>query len=171
MPIANAANRLLGTSTYIIAPRGAERALGGTRGHQYAAEVLDGGTGRAFAGHGELRSGAGDFIVPQGTAVTLPRRGIRILDETGGFIERGDWDGLAAAARTNPRIARDVEGLATYLPGASVPNYTLKAPTNRSPALRIYSRSTTVEDATPLSQLLDAHMGPCEWAACTEFRR
>ena len=120
-------------------PRSVERALGGTSGHRFASEVLEGGSGRAFAGHGHFGADSGDLIVPDGTFITLPRKGARILDETGRYIERGDWDGLAAAAARNPRIARDIEGMATYLPGARIPNYTLTAPTKNSRNTHIFS--------------------------------
>ncbi|MEI8633211.1 hypothetical protein P4S72_16550 [Vibrio sp. PP-XX7] len=47
--------------------------LGSSSGHKYAAEVLDGGTGTAFAGHGQLPLGSGKVVVPEGAAITLPR--------------------------------------------------------------------------------------------------
>jgi hypothetical protein len=54
---------------------------------------------------------------------------------------------------------------ATFGPGESVPNYTLMAPSG----LNIMSGSTTVEDATRLSDLLKPNMGVCHWAACTVY--
>lgn len=87
--------------------------------------------------------------MPDGTYITLPRPGINILDETGRFIELGDWAGLAQAAKINPRLAGDIEGMATYLPRAEIPNYTLSAPAARGPALHIDGNSTTVEFSTP----------------------
>jgi len=142
-----------------------ERALGSTSGHQYAGKILEGGSGKAFAGHGEYRIGSGDITIPQGAAVTLPREGINILDTTGRYIEAADWDGLAKAAAQNPRIADDINGMTTWLPGSKVPNYTLSAPT--SPPLKIYQNSTTVETRTYLDDLLDQNMGCVDWAACT----
>jgi filamentous hemagglutinin len=127
------------------------------------------GSGTALAGHGFRSPGAGTLFVPEGTAITVPRDGIRILDTTGQLIERGDWDALASAARRNPRIANDIEGMTTWLPGAEVPNYTLAAPSGQG-GLTIYKNSTTVEFKTPLSDLLDQDMGCVQWAACTEFR-
>lgn len=62
---------------------GAERGLGGRGGHKYAAGILSRGSGKAFAGHGKYVFGSGDFWVPDGTYITLPRPGINILDETG----------------------------------------------------------------------------------------
>ncbi|WP_220416885.1 putative adhesin, partial [Enterovibrio norvegicus] len=142
--------------------------LGSSEGHQFARIVSPGGTGTALAGHGKYVFGSGDVVVPNGSAVTLPREGIRILDETGRYIEVGDWDGLARAAGQNPRIAKDIEGMTTWLPGAKVPNYTLSAPTN--PPLNILQNSTTVESGTTLDRLLQPKMGCVHWAACTEFK-
>jgi hypothetical protein len=82
-------------------------------------------------------------------------------------MERGDWDGLLEAARRDPRVADDLVGMATHLPGARVPNYTLKAPNG----LTIHRESITVEDATPLLDLLGPNSGPRVWAGCTELRR
>ena len=144
-----------------------DRGLGGNRGHPYADDVIEGGSGRAVAGHGEYRPGSGTTIVPEGTSITLPRDGVNILDETGRYIERGDWDGLAAAAQRNPRIANDIDGMTTHLPGSEVPNYTLKAPNG----LSVHRNSTTVEDPTPLSRILEPNMGCVDWAACTTYRR
>ncbi|WP_256674724.1 DUF637 domain-containing protein [Pseudomonas sp. LD120] len=146
---------------------GKERSLGSAAGHDYAGGVLEGGTGTAYAGHGQYRYGVGETIVPEGTAITLPREGIRITDATGQFIERGDWEGLFAAGLKNPRIANDIEGMATWLPGAKVLNYSLSAPTN----LVILKNSSTVEQRTSLSELLKSYAGCVQWAACTEFVR
>ncbi|MGV8744074.1 hypothetical protein ACV35G_31315, partial [Pseudomonas aeruginosa] len=71
-----------------------------------------------FAGHGKYIFGSGDFGVPDGTYITLPRPGINILDETGRFIVLGDWACLVQAAQINPRLSGDLEGMATYLPRA-----------------------------------------------------
>ncbi|HIE1880352.1 TPA: putative adhesin, partial [Pseudomonas aeruginosa] len=150
---------------------GAERGLGGRGGHKYAAGILSGGSGKAFAGHGKYVFGSGDFWVPDGTYITLPRPGINILDEAGRFIELGDWAGLAQTAKINPRLAGDIEGMATYLPRAEIPNYTPSAPTARGPALHIYGNSTAVEFSTPLEKLLQPGMGCVQWAACTTFAR
>jgi hypothetical protein len=138
----------------------------GSSGGRYAAQILDGGSGRALAGHGEYRLGSGVIVVPEGSSITLPAEGKGISDAVAQFIERGDWNGLFRAAKTNARIAADVEGMATYLPGAKIPNYTLTAP-NR---LAIYSKSITVEDPTLLSDLINTYPGHIDWAACTIWR-
>ena len=139
----------------------------GSDGHGYASEVLEGGSGRAFAGHGEYRIGAGTMTVPNGTSITMPRDGISILDRTAGFMERGDWDGLMELARTDPRVADELMGMATHLPGSSIPNFTLKPPVG----LRVYSASNTVEDPTSLLDILKPDSGNICWAACTHTRR
>jgi hypothetical protein len=151
----------------VVVANSAERSLGTRFGHQYADDVLPGGSGTAYAGHGEFVYGSGTVVIPEGTAVTLPRPGIKILDETGRYIEAGDWDGLAMAAQRNPRIANDIEGMATYLPGAEVPNYTLRAPSR----LTILQNSATVESRTYLDSLLKPNMGCVQWAACTWYVR
>jgi hypothetical protein len=122
----------------------------GAGGLGYADEILEGGTGRAFAGHGEYRLGMGDVIVPKGTTLTL-------WTEHGGALK--DSVGLAIEAGNYPVSA---SGAVTHLPGAQIPNYVLKAPTG----LRIHALSLTVEDATPLSKLLRPNMGHLDWAAC-----
>jgi hypothetical protein len=136
----------------------------GGGGAGYAKEVLDGGTGQALAGHGELRFGAGEFVVPEGTSISFySGRGLGIPDEMGQLIEAGDYAKIMA----NPEFRVLTEGAVTHLPGSTVPNWTLKAPSN----LRIYRNSTTVEDATSLSDLLQPGMGPIDWAACLKNRR
>jgi hypothetical protein len=82
-------------------------------------------------------------------------------------MEKGDWDGLTALARTNPKVADDLIGMSSYLPGARIPNLTLKAPDG----LTIMRASKTVEDATPLNVLIQDAQGNWCWAACTRFRR
>jgi len=99
----------------------------------------------------------------------LPRENIKILDETGRYIEAGDWEGLAKAAAQNPRIANDVSGMTSYLPGAKIPNYQLSAPTN--PPLIILENSTSVQTGTYLDQLLAPKMGCVQWAACTIYNK
>ncbi|MET3722615.1 beta strand repeat-containing protein [Sphingomonas trueperi] len=156
-----------GTSVGGSTALNAERGLGGSEGLSHAGAVLEGGSGRAFAGHGEYRLGSGDFVVPDGTAITLPRDGIRIAETTGQLMELGDWEGLANAAAHNGRIADDISGMTTYLPGSTIPNYTLKTPDG----LKIYKNSTTVGESTPLQSLLRPGMSCMIWAACTELRK
>ncbi|WP_372851859.1 putative adhesin [Pseudomonas protegens] len=147
---------------------GKERSLGSAAGHDYAGGGLEGGTGTAYAGHGQYRYGVGETIDPEGIAITLPREGIRITDATGQFIERGDWEGSFAAGLKNPRIANDIEGMATWLSGAKVLNCSLSSPTN---LVILKKNSSTVEQRTSLSELLKYYAGCVQWAACTEFAR
>jgi hypothetical protein len=83
--------------------------------------------------------------------------GTTLADDTGRLIEAGSYDAIALEA---------VEGAQTFLPGATVPNYTLMAPTR----LNILKNSLTVEDATFLSELLQPNMGHMDWAACLRYR-
>jgi RHS repeat-associated protein len=126
---------------------------GDSAGDGYAADIIDGGREdgqTVFAGHGELRSGD-TTTVPEGTTLNIYSNSAgKLSDIDGQAIESG-----AARAPT-----------ATYGPGDAVPNYTLKTPDN----LTVYSGSTTVDESTPLSQLLRPNMGICHWAACTVNR-
>jgi hypothetical protein len=144
------------------------RALPGQAGHAGAARILPGGTGTALTGHGGKFSGQHSFIVPEGTAITLPRPNISILDRTGQFIEKGDWVGLAALGRVNPRVALDLEGMTTWLPGTRVPGYTLFPPDR---VINLYSASQSVARPTLLKNILEPGMGCVQWAACTQFIR
>jgi hypothetical protein len=124
----------------------------GGSGHGYAVEVLPGGAGpQVFAGHGEYRLLSGDVEIPEGTSLTFwSEHGRGIRDSVGQAIERGEVpDGFH-------------EGAVTYLPGARIPDYTLTSPRG----LTVYENSTTVEDATRISDLIRPGMGNCQWAAC-----
>jgi filamentous hemagglutinin len=132
-------------------------------GSAYAASVRPGGSGRAFAGHGEYRYGAGDFVVPEGTSVTLwTDIGVGIPDDMGRAIESGQYWAIA----NNPKWLSLMEGAQTYLPGEVIPNLTLKTP-NR---LNILANSITVDRTTNLDQLLKPGMGHLDWAACIVCR-
>ena len=144
---------------------------GSSTGHGYAREVLEGGTGRAFAGHGEYRYGSGTTSIPEGTTLTLwTQKGEGIPDGMGKLIEQGRYADLAA----NPRYVAIMEGggsahtvgAASWLPGAEIPNYHLTAPAK----LRIFANSATVQDPTQLSELLTPNMGHVDWAACLRCR-
>jgi hypothetical protein len=90
-----------------------------------------------------------------------------LSERVGQLIENGQYDEITRLFNSNPRVAAELEGAASYLPGSTIPNYTLKAPDK----LTIFSNSKTVQDATPLSDLLQPNMGCLDWAACTLFRR
>jgi filamentous hemagglutinin len=155
-----------------------ERNLLSNAGHPYAKEVLPGGTGRAYAGHGEFRYGTNPkaFTVPDGTALSIwTKPGIGLPDRLGRLIEMGDYDTLSTLFSKDSRVQERLTGAATHLPGAGqvtglpgdvrIPNYTLSAPTK----LRIHKNSITVEDSRTLSELIQPDSGHLEWAACTEF--
>jgi RHS repeat-associated protein len=129
----------------------------GGDGLGYAREVLDGGTGRAFAGHGELRYGAGDFTVPEGASISMySPHGTGIPDDLGRLIESGNYDAIYA----NPAF-REMNPM-THLSGSTIPNYSLSAPNG----LKVLRNSQTVEDAATLSNLIQAGSGHWDWAAC-----
>ena len=124
----------------------------------YAEEVLEGGTGKAFAGHGQLRGGAGTVVIPEGTTLTIwTAEGKKLKDWIGQLVEAGETTGIAVES---------IEGAQTFLPGAEIANYTLLAPNG----LTVYRNSMTVEDATTLVDLLKANMGHVDWAACLVFK-
>ncbi len=105
--------------------------------------------------------------MPPGTSITLPREGITIWDKTGRYIETGDWLGLSEAAKNHTRIANDIEGMTTWLPGSKIPNYRLSPPNT----LNIYSNSVIVSESIHIEFLLKPNMGYRQWAACTEYKR
>jgi RHS repeat-associated protein len=127
-------------------------------------ELLPGGTGRAFAGHGieaGFDGGFGTVTVPEGTSIMIPgTSGTMIPDALGRAIEAGDWEAVAA----NPEWAEIMEGSATYLPGSTVPNLILRAAED----LNMLEKSIRVLTDTPLSKLLKPGMGPMDWAACRQ---
>jgi len=55
--------------------------------------------------------------------------------------------------------------LKVFLPGGSMPNYTIKAPDK----LIIYENSTTVESATSLSDIIKSKTGCVALATCTSY--
>jgi hypothetical protein len=103
-----------------------------------------------LSGHGGFVPGSGLTAVPEGTSVTTySRLGGSITDELGNAVE---------LKQVPPGVYSK-----TYLPGQSMPNYTLSPPTG----LKILGEPQTVSVDTPLSQLLKANMGECHFAACT----
>jgi hypothetical protein len=149
-------------------------------GHNYAEDVLIGGTGKAFAGHGEFRYGTTPkaFVVPEGASISIwSKPDVRIPDRVGRLIETGNYDELAKLFRQNKEVREKLTGAATHLPGAGtkmdlpgdvkIPNYTLTAPTE----LVIHENSVTVEVPKTLGELVTPGSGHWDWAACTEFPR
>jgi RHS repeat-associated protein len=135
------------------------RALGGG-----PIRLSEGGTGRAFAGHGVeegFEGGFGSLVVPQGTSIMIPgSKGLRMPDGLGRAIEADNWD----AIRLNPQWAKLMEGSRTFLPGEEVPNLML----TRGGGLHMLQNSTRVRSPTLLSELLKPGMGRFNWAACRQ---
>jgi hypothetical protein len=131
-------------------------------GMSYASKILEGGTGRALAGHGELRAGLENFmtVVPEGSSITnWIKPGVRMPDSLGRAIELGAYESIYK----NPDWVQLINGAHSALPGTSVPNYFLKTPDR----LTIFKNSITVDVSTPLSTLFREYSGHLEWAACT----
>ncbi|MFN0130190.1 MAG: putative adhesin [Verrucomicrobiales bacterium] len=123
--------------------------------------LLPGGTGRAFVGHGVENGFLGTTTVPQGTTLMIPARtGTMLPDALGQAIEAGHWEPVAA----NPRWRSLMEGSATHLPGAEIPNLLLRP----APDLWMLQNSIRVSTDTPLSTLLRPGMGYLDWAACRQ---
>jgi hypothetical protein len=87
----------------IIAAKDVES--GSVAGHRYATEVSDGGTGRALAGHGELRPYASTVTIPEGTTLTVRTKdGHTITNSTGLLIEAAEYDNYTLKAPDGLRI-------------------------------------------------------------------
>jgi len=121
--------------------------------------VTEGGTGRALAGHGGHVEGTGEVVIPKGTTLTTwTRPGESISDDLGQLIEQGRYDTIFS----DPVLAQEIEGAASHLPGARIPDYTLFPPRD----LNVFRQSVTVDVPTPLSKLLQENQGHLDWAAC-----
>ncbi|HEV2330105.1 MAG TPA: DUF6531 domain-containing protein [Verrucomicrobiae bacterium] len=110
-----------------------------------------------LSGHGGLIVDDSSPIttVPQGTSITFwTSHGNVISDALGNAVEQG----VPVTLEQFP----EAEGAVSYLPGASVPDYTLFPPEG----LNIVGNPTTVSTPTSLSTLLKPNMGNVNWAAC-----
>nr|WP_306673808.1 RHS repeat-associated core domain-containing protein [Tahibacter caeni] len=142
-------------------------------GHKEALETIPGGSGRAFAGHGELIAPIKTTVVPDGTAVTAARPGIALRDDIAQMMERGDWESIRIAAEKDAYVAGQARGMQTYLPGSEIPDYTGLHPGTHTRGksvlspLRILENSITVKEPTRLSTMLQEKQGCFVWAACT----
>lgn len=109
-------------------------------------------------------------VVPEGTFVTVPIGPNSGLNDTAGqIIESGDVTG---GMQLQNSINSATNGAVTYLPGAEMPNYILTAPDDPffvNPVSPL-PNSTTVNQPTSLSDLLETNMGCVNWAACTYER-
>lgn len=140
------------------------RAAGIFRKYGPPESVTEGGTGRAFAGHGKIS--LADFVdtskyitVPEGTYIKFwVGKGEEILDDVAQLIEKGEYETIA----TNPDMVAHTQRSLTFGPGDRIPNWVL------TPAedLNIMSNSITVTEPTQLSNLLKPNMGQLDWAAC-----
>ena len=133
-------------------------------GHQYAKRLIDGGSGRSFAGHG--MNNGGEFTLPEGTSLSVWQQDNRKLPEfIARAIEDGNYEALAKIASKNKKVAEILEGAKTYLPGSTVPDYMLLRPDR---TISVRRNSMTVGRAHYLSDMIEPGMGNLDWAACTE---
>ncbi len=160
-----------------------ERGLGSTSGHEFAATVTEGGSGQALAGHGAMDGtsvalGTSQYVSPSGTWVVTPRPGITIADSTGRILENVTSvehleNILSSGIGPNgqilaPRNFIDLAGYNVVAPGETGYNYTLLNPSFQNKPLNIFSKSTTTNMPTQLSNFLEPNMGCVFWAACTQ---
>jgi hypothetical protein len=160
-----------------------ERGFGETAGHQFATNVIDGGSGQALAGHGVMEGNAmvlgnGHYVAPPGTTIITPRPGIPIADTSGMILEnltsvseleRVLLTGVAPNGQIlSPRNLKDLTGFQVVAPGEIGLNYTLLNPGFEGKALTIFKNSTTTDVPKSLSDFLQPNMGCIFWAACTE---
>ena len=137
-------------------------------GHAVAKNVLAGGSGRAFEGHGILEIDAGMVELPLGMALTMPQIGGPTVSGALGRLMASDTIGITASSFTR----YDIAGMTTFfsLPDkvARVPDFTLLPPYG----LTIMQNSITVGTPTRLSELLlryGRNAGCLSWSACTDI--
>jgi hypothetical protein len=109
-----------------------------------------------LSGHGAYDLANGTTTIPENTSFTTwTAHGNSITDELGNAIESG-------SPITFEQFGDQITGARTYLPGSTVPNYTLFPPDG----LNLVGNPTTVEIPTNLSDLLSPNLGNVNWAAC-----
>ncbi|MDF3302736.1 putative T7SS-secreted protein [Streptomyces tropicalis] len=131
-----------------------------TDGRYYADRVLAGGRmdgEKVFAGHGYLKSRAGETVIPEGTHISFYVQHRDALPGLNGLtVERGVYPGGYVE---------------TFGPGKAIPNYTLGPPASTGGGgFSVFENSTSVDRETPLSELLKPGMGNVHWAACRELK-
>lgn len=99
-------------------------------------------------GHG--RALEGSFKLPEGTWLRIP-------------VDRAIPDSLGQRIAARGNWPSDIPSV-LFGPGEAVPNFVLGPPIN--PTLAVRARSWTVTRPTLLSDMVEANMGMCYWAAC-----
>lgn len=132
-----------------VATEGADASKVATAGKD-ARSGIDLSKDTVFSGHGNYSPHNGDFVVPNGTSITL-------YSEHGASIS----DGLGNVIETGGDVSKVFKQ--TYEAGSRIPDYTLSKPTG----LAIQGSPVTVSKPTQLSDLVKEGMGNCHWAACT----
>jgi RHS repeat-associated protein len=133
-------------------------------GEKAAATITQGGTGRAFAGHGEILDDMSFVTIPENTSLTFwVGEGEKISDPLAKLIEQGNY----IEAVSNPAFLAEINtGAVTHLSGSVIPNAILTKPSN----LNIMSNSMTVLEETRIGELLNVNKGKrLDWAACLWF--
>ncbi|MBC7957824.1 MAG: hypothetical protein H7Y33_18395 [Cytophagales bacterium] len=165
----------------------------GHEGRDNARAVLGAaGEPNLLVGHGGYTVGGlrGDavFVVPPGSAVTLARPGIAMPTRLTDSYLKGDWRGVShieelrsrqlhldmrnvdylAKAKDNDGLHPYLEGAATYLPGARVPDYAIRAPKG----LAIYPNNYSVDSArfATLAELVPPNAGHVCVSSCTQVK-
>jgi hypothetical protein len=114
------------------------------------------GPSQILSGHGWYDAANGLVRVPAGTSVTVvAEHGQPILDSVGGLIDQGIVP-----------PAEDILGARSYLPGSTMPSYTLHPPIG----LNIMGNPTTVIAPTNLDLLLQPNQGNVWWSACQSLK-
>jgi len=144
--------------------------IGVKTGHDGARTEEEGGTGQALTGHGTYWNGLegfeeeGSMLVPEGTAVTLPRQGVKLPDIAGKLMEQGNWEDLGRLINVDEDIAGPVTGMVSHLPGAPIPKYTLTPPDQK---INLMENSISVDTPTNIEKIVEPDQGCVVWAACT----
>lgn len=130
-----------------------------------ATRWLEGGSGKAFGGHGIETVYTGTTTVPAGTTVVVPPPGLALPEKIGQAIESGDVWKVAGEVMLRPKILKLVESGAwrTFGPGSEMPNLVLYPNVTAT----MYVESITVGESTVIGDLLKPNMGCMFWAACT----
>jgi hypothetical protein len=156
-------------------PKEKQQYIGANAGHDFAKGKLEGGRAEAMTGHGEYwpEISPPTITQPHGTTLSMyVQHGKTIESTLGLLIEAGDYNRLAHIFN-NPHLyeaglkwQKMLTGAQSYLPGAVYENYMWMRP-NREASVRI--NSSSVNRATPLSDVIQPNMGHLDWAVCRKI--
>jgi hypothetical protein len=156
-------------------PKGNQQYIGSNAGHDFAKGKLEGGRPEAMTGHGEYWPEILPTTItqPHGTTLSMwVQHGKTIESTLGLLVEAGDYNRLTHIFN-NPHLyeaglkwQKMLTGAQSYLPGAVYENYMWMRP-NRETSVRI--NSSSVNKATPLSEVIQPNMGHLDWAVCRKI--